>query len=307
MQLGAVDARGRAGLERSLLQVSVSRASGPGDGSAAGAREAVAGVSITVRQSVHGCAHAMLNLLLARAAPSLLVVGAAGSGRTCLLRDAARVLAGTGARVLCVDTRGDLGGDGALAHAGLGDARRLLVRRRGEQAETIAEALANHAPSVLIVDELEGAADVAALRRARLRGVRVLAGACGDLAQLLRSRSSRDELLGPGTAAADCLALSAAPQRLFGAAVQAVGGADCADRSLLVLADAAAAADAVALALGGAAEAAIGGSTATARARQAAAHSHSPTVVEVERRRWVEDPDAQSQHCLCASRELLML
>lgn len=290
-----VDARGRLRLEHSLLRVSALREGGCDQGIAHG-------MSIAVQQSVCSCAHALLDLLLSPGRPSLLVLGAAGSGKTCLLRYAARLLADAGARMLCMDSSGDLGGDGIVVHAALSSSRRLLVLRRGKQAVAIAGALASHAPEVLVVDELDGAADVAALRRARLRCVRVLAGKCGDLAGLLGSPSSRGELLGP--VASDGSALFGAPPRLFEAAVQAVGSAGCSDRSLLVLADAAAAADAAALAFGSGA--AAEGAAGPMRAHSLPVLAARRAIVEVERRLWVADAGTL-RHRLCVGRSSVLL
>ena len=91
---------------------------------------------------------------------SLLLLGRPGVGKTTLLRDLARVLSldvgegGLGLKVVVVDTSNEIAGDGVVPHECIGRARRMMVRRREDQAGVLVEAVQNHSPEVIIVDEI---------------------------------------------------------------------------------------------------------------------------------------------------------
>ena len=91
---------------------------------------------------------------------SLLLLGKPGVGKTTLLRDVARLLSedpeqgGLGLRVVVVDTSNEIAGDGAVPHCCIGRARRMMVSSREEQAHVLVEAVQNHSPQVIIVDEI---------------------------------------------------------------------------------------------------------------------------------------------------------
>jgi stage III sporulation protein SpoIIIAA len=91
---------------------------------------------------------------------SLLLLGRPGVGKTTLRRDVARVLSldaeegGLGLKVVVVDTSNEIAGDGVVPHECIGRARRMMVRRRDDQAEVLVEAVQNHSPDVVIVDEI---------------------------------------------------------------------------------------------------------------------------------------------------------
>lgn len=107
---------------------------------------------------------------------SIIVLGGPHSGKTTALREFARYQAAMRRRTIVIDTHGDLGGDGDVAHSALGSARRVAVAKRWQQAELIAATLRDQTPETIVVDDVASAEDVYAVRLALARGVQVLAG-----------------------------------------------------------------------------------------------------------------------------------
>ena len=131
---------------------------------------------------------------------SLLIVGPPGSGKTTMLREAARILSETN-RVIVVDSSGEIGGDGTVPHACLGDSRRMRVPPSKNQADVMLEAVRNHAPHIVIIDELGGAEDALACRTIAERGVRIVATVHGnDLVSIIKNPAMCDIVGGVETA-----------------------------------------------------------------------------------------------------------
>ncbi|KAG2500117.1 hypothetical protein HYH03_001699 [Edaphochlamys debaryana] len=126
-------------------------------------------------------------------AGSLLLLGRPGSGKTTLLRDiVAHLSDGLGLGVVVVDTSNEIAGGDALPHACIGSARRLMVGPRHRLAEAMIEAVQNHGPQVIVVDEIANAAEVAAARTIAARGVMLVSTAHGTG---LRSLMANNELV----------------------------------------------------------------------------------------------------------------
>ena len=108
---------------------------------------------------------------------SLLLIGKPGSGKTVRLRDCARFLSNNDKRVMIVDTSGEICGDGPLPHKSVGRARRIIPSTPRDQAEAMIEAVENHTPDVVVVDEISNYYEVEAVRTITERGVQVIATA----------------------------------------------------------------------------------------------------------------------------------
>ena len=86
---------------------------------------------------------------------SILLLGRPGVGKTTAIREISRVLSvECGRRVVIVDTSNEIGGDGDIPHPGIGNARRMQVPSPNEQHHVLIEAVQNHTPEIVIVDEI---------------------------------------------------------------------------------------------------------------------------------------------------------
>ena len=132
-------------------------------------------VGLTLRVGRH--VNRMARLIVDAAASlkdghSLLLLGRPGVGKTSLLRDMTRLLANElHRRVVLVDTSNEIAGDGPAPHACIGRARRMQLAHRGDQHRVLIEAVQNHNPQVVVVDELGTAEEVHAARSIAQRGV----------------------------------------------------------------------------------------------------------------------------------------
>ena len=147
----------RMGLPNSLHRISAIRNKTGG----------ICGLTYRIGRHIPGVGRLILDILaymkqsLDHGRPqSLLLLGRPGVGKTTLLRDVARLLSdpqekgGLGLKVVVVDTSNEIGGDADQVHECVGRARRMMVRRREQQAEVLVEAVQNHSPEVIIVDEI---------------------------------------------------------------------------------------------------------------------------------------------------------
>src|SRR5205085_6739829 len=141
----------RAGIERTLHRISAIR----------NRKAAVVGLTLRAGRAVFGTIDLIRDLV--ESGRNLLLLGPPGVGKTTKLREIARVLADDlGKRVVVVDTSNEIGGDGDIPHPGIGRARRMQVARPAEQHAVMIEAVENHMPEVIIVDEIGTAAEAAA-------------------------------------------------------------------------------------------------------------------------------------------------
>ena len=179
---GAFTEDNRAGIERTLHRISAIR----------NRHGVIVGLTCRVGRAVFGTVEILRDVI--ESGRSILLLGRPGVGKTTLLREAARVLADElGKRVVIVDTSNEIGGDGDIPHPGIGRARRLQVPAPARQHAVMIEAVENHMPEVIVIDEIGTEAETLAARTIAERGVQLIATAHGNtLENLLRNPTLAD-------------------------------------------------------------------------------------------------------------------
>ena len=164
---GDFDADNRAGIERTLHRISAIR----------NRRGAVVGLTLRVGRAVYGTVDIIQDMI--ESGKSVLILGRPGVGKTTLLREAARILA-ENKRVVIVDTSNEIGGDGDVPHPAVGKARRMQVKVPTLQHEVMIEAVENHNPEVIVIDEIGRELEALAARTIAERGVQLIGTAHGQ-------------------------------------------------------------------------------------------------------------------------------
>ena len=188
--VGDVGGDNRAGVNETLHRVSVIR-------NRAGN---VVGLTARVGRAIEGSADLVLDLL--RSGRSVLLLGRPGVGKTTAIREIARVLSvsresgGMARRVVIVDTSNEIGGDGDIPHPGIGAARRMQVPRPDSQHHVLIEAVQNHTPEVIVVDEIGTELEAQAARTISQRGVQMIATAHGHTLENLLKNPTLNDLVG---------------------------------------------------------------------------------------------------------------
>jgi len=181
--LGDVDADNRAGLERTLHRISAIR----------NRRGDIIGLTCRVGRAVYGTINIIEDLIYE--GKSLLLLGRPGVGKTTMLREVARVLAEK-KRVIIVDTSNEIGGDGDVPHPAVGNARRMQVATPSLQHEVMIEAVENHNPEVIVIDEIGRELEAQAARTIAERGVQLIGTAHGNSLENLLLNPTLSDLVG---------------------------------------------------------------------------------------------------------------
>jgi len=182
-RIGDFDADNRAGLERTLHRIAAIR----------NRRGHIVGLTCRVGRAVYGTTDIIKDLI--ESDKSLLLLGRPGVGKTTMLREAARLLAES-KRVVIVDTSNEIGGDGDVPHPAVGRARRMQVNSPSMQHEVMIEAVENHNPEAIVIDEIGRELEAAAARTIAERGVQLIGTAHGNTLENLLLNPTLSDLVG---------------------------------------------------------------------------------------------------------------
>ena len=182
-RVGQFDADNRAGLERTLHRISAIR----------NRLGTIVGLTLRVGRAVYGTIDIIEDII--ESGKSILILGRPGVGKTTLLREAARILAES-KRVIIVDTSNEIGGDGDVPHPAVGKARRMQVREPMLQHEVMIEAVENHNPEVIVIDEIGRELEALAARTIAERGVQLIGTAHGNTLENLLLNPTLSDLVG---------------------------------------------------------------------------------------------------------------
>ncbi len=183
--VGEFTADNRAGIEGTLHRISAIR----------NRRGEVVGLTLRVGRAVFGTIDLIRDLV--ESGTSLLLLGRPGVGKTTKLREITRVLADDfGKRVIVVDTSNEIAGDGDVPHPAIGSARRMQVPHPDRQHAVMIEAVENHMPEAVIIDEIGTIAEAAAARTIAERGVQLIGTAHGNTLENLVLNPTLSDLVG---------------------------------------------------------------------------------------------------------------
>ncbi len=175
----------RAGIERTLHRISAIRNRAGG----------IVGLTCRVGRAVTGTIDIIKDIVIQ--GRSILLLGAPGIGKTTMLRECARVLSDDqGKRVVIVDTSNEIGGDGDIPHPGIGRSRRMQVQTPTKQHAVMIEAVENHMPQVIVIDEIGTELEAVAARTIAERGVQLVGTAHGMTLDNLLVNPTLNDLLG---------------------------------------------------------------------------------------------------------------
>lgn len=175
----------RAGIERTLHRISCIR----------NRQFLINGLTCRVGRAVFGTISIIRDLLESR--KSILILGKPGVGKTTIIREIARVLADEmEKRVIIIDTSNEIAGDSDIPHSGIGRARRMQVAKTEFQHQVMIEAVENHMPEVIIIDEIGTELEVLAARTIAEKGVQLVGTTHGNCLENLIKNPPLADLIG---------------------------------------------------------------------------------------------------------------
>lgn len=184
-RVGMFSGDNRAGIERTLHRISAMRNRG-GE---------IIGLTCRIGRAVYGTIGMIRDLV--ETGRSILMLGRPGVGKTTALREIARVLADDlNKRVVIIDTSNEIAGDGDIPHPSIGRARRMQVSSPEKQHQVMIEAVENHMPEVIVIDEIGTELEALAARTIAERGVQLVGTAHGNRLDNLIKNPTLSDLIG---------------------------------------------------------------------------------------------------------------
>tara|TARA_B100000683_G_C12479038_1_gene550657 strand:+ start:162 stop:1877 length:1716 start_codon:yes stop_codon:yes gene_type:complete len=184
-RLGKFSGDNRAGIEKTLHRISSLR----------NRQGSVIGLTCRIGRAIFGTVSIIRDLLEQK--KSILLLGRPGVGKTTAIREIARVLSdGMQKRVIIIDTSNEIAGDGDLPHPSIGKARRMQVSNHKNQDEVMIEAVENHMPEIIIIDEIGTELEAVAARTIAERGVQLVGTAHGNTLENLIKNPTITDLIG---------------------------------------------------------------------------------------------------------------
>ena len=184
-RVGIFSGDNRAGIERTLHRISAIR----------NRQGHIVGLTCRVGRAVFGTIKIIEDLI--QSGKSVMLLGRPGVGKTTMLREVARVLADDfNKRVIIVDTSNEIAGDGDIPHPAIGHARRMQVTTPTRQHAVMIEAVENHMPEVIIIDEIGTELEAQAARTIAERGVQLVGTAHGNTLENLILNPTLSDLIG---------------------------------------------------------------------------------------------------------------
>ena len=175
----------RAGIDRTLHRISCIR----------NRQFLINGLTCRVGRAVFGTISVIRDLL--ELEKSILILGKPGVGKTTIIREIARVLADElEKRVVIIDTSNEIAGDSDIPHSGIGRARRMQVAKTEFQHQVMIEAVENHMPQVIIIDEIGTELEVLAARTIAEKGVQLVGTTHGNCLENLIKNPPLSDLIG---------------------------------------------------------------------------------------------------------------